>query len=1346
MTHSSTNISHFGRSGARGFNRDNVPSSSDKTKRDIGAADDTVSDAIPDLTEGALLGNRYLVLRRLGRGGFSDVYLAHDHELDRPVAVKRLLLTNVDVRFIKSEAKTLASLDHPSIVRIFDICNDPKHGHLVIMQYVAGPMLRELLSKPLPIKRAVEIAVRISGGLIHAHSRGIVHRDIKPTNILISAEGEPLIADFGLALAPSQMCEPEGGTARYMSPEQIRNETKRIGPSSDIFSTGVLLYEMLAGQVPFQGATAEAIYQATLEQSPIPIPTVNADVPIELDRIVRRALRKNVKDRYSSMEAFQADLIQWLAGQEASVELLTIRTVDSDRGLGFESTLATTAFRSAAQFTHRGLQPFEAEDAKFFLSLLPGAKAPSGLPEAVDFWKNWLEGFDSTEYSRVGVLYGPSGSGKTSLLRAGILPNLAPDLLPVQLECQKGQKLTQFAATIAQQCNLESRDLSQLFLQLRDDVQARSQFRKVIFVFDHFDNWSGSATEEQLKQLAAALRYCDGEVLQAILVVRDGSWIAATEFLRMVDCGVEQWKNARAIELLDRHHSRRLLEVAGRSYGSLPPNPEMIDEAAASFVAQAIDEMSDRGRVLPIQLAMFVKMAKLQRWHPETLRSAGGVQGAYVSYFQDLFENSVAPPSYQRVCAGAVEVLKRLLPNADQNVHSHLLSFTELESALTDKGMQSQLHRVLHILVEDLRLVVRLSQPGSELTLPSEYAVQCNDKFHLVHDFLCEPIRIWVDHFQKSSWRGRTQARLEELSAMWGRKQQSRYLPTMLEFLTMQIGTPFRKRTAIQKRFLSRAGRHHAARVFTALVMAVAAGGLATFTWRQIAETTRKSVQQRVEFSLHGTSAEFATLLTELKNDPVSAEAATINYLSSRDAKLRSRARLLGAVLNKSEFSSLILDWSNIEAELSFQVIAAAKAIPEAPERVANILNDQSSTPSDRVRAAITLAHLGNHGPLAELFDYWNSPHETSIFLGTALEWGAAPGIWEELALADVSPGASYHALCVLGSFPKVEVHQLQWDKLAELQWHDDAGVSATATWLLHQNEVGKTEVGQNDVGQHLVENTGIATPTRRTSVTGIQQVKIAPGTLKFKQPLWRCRPGVIKQLRFQSVKVDEPFWISIAPVRNAEFALFEEEFRKSEQAADRTMREQAVERDPIHENDPDRACTGLNSILVLEYCNWLSQRENLLPVYIIGSKEEGKRREIQVRTDASGYRLPSLSEILLAGALGSVNSRLPEVSYEIYCKHRSLPMLPLDQNYFANNRLARDLAPNRKGFQVDMYVNTAWCAEHDLIESLNWSEESPLLVEETLENPNDFAAIWVVSGNPNGSHAQIDGVAEVAQ
>ena len=167
----------------------------------------------------------------------------------------------------------------------------------------------------------------------------------------------------------------------------------------------------------------------------------------------------------------------------------------------------------------------------------------------------------------------------------------------------------------------------------------------------------------------------------------------------------EQWKNARSIELFDRHHARRLLEAAGRSFGSLPPSPEVLNTEQAGFIANAIDEMSIKGRVLPIQLAMFAKIAKLQSWHPDTLTQAGGVQGTYVGYFQDLFEGTTSPPVYQRVCNAVVEVLHRLLPNADQTAHSHQVEFGELEAILAEKNLQNQLHRALNILVEDLRIV-----------------------------------------------------------------------------------------------------------------------------------------------------------------------------------------------------------------------------------------------------------------------------------------------------------------------------------------------------------------------------------------------------------------------------------------------------------------------------------------------------------------------------------------------------------------------------------------------------------------------------------------------------------------
>jgi serine/threonine protein kinase len=1208
MSHSSSQSRHGSLSGFRGSQRGSLPASSERTKRDIGSADDAFGETAPELREGILLAGRYLVLRRLGRGGFSDVYLAHDHELDRSVAIKRLLLSDVDPHFIKDEAKTLASLDHPAIVRIYDICNEPKHGYLVIMQYVPGPMLREVLTKPLSIKRAVEIAIRISGGLIHAHSRGVVHRDIKPTNILMSNEGEPLIADFGLALAPNAHCDPEGGTPRYMSPEQIRNETKRIGPSSDIFSTGILLYEMLAGRVPFNGETAEAISRATLEQSITPINELNADVPVELDRIVRRALRKNVKDRYSSMEAFQAELIQWSSSVDAKDELSTLRTAESDRNQSLDSTFASSAFNSIDQFTRRGLQPFESEDAKFFLSLVPGARAPNGLPESVQYWKDWIEGYDNSEYGRIGVLYGPSGSGKTSLLRAGIVPYLAPDLLPIHIECRKGESIAQYASQIARQVNGESEDLAQLLLQLRDNPATRTEHRKVVLLFDQFDNWAGSASVRQLRQLAAALRHCDGESLQALLIVRDDFWTAATEFMRLVECGVEQWKNARSIELLDRHHARRLLEAAGRGFGSLPPNPEALNSEQASFINKAIDEMSVKGRVLPIQLAMFAKIAKLQSWRPETLSQVGGVQGAYIVYFQDLFESTTAPPNYQRVSSSVVEILHSLLPNADQAVHSHQVEFGTLEKTLADKGLQNQLHRSLSILVEDLRLVVRISQPASESS--TEYAIQCNDRFHLVHDFLVIPIANWVDQVRKSSWRGRAIARLEELSAMWNRKPHNRFLPTLPEFVAMQVASPTVKRSSEQRRFLRRAAQRHLlqAMIVLAVISPIGAIVYSVFEQRQRNfEDHQKQVFQKFERTIRGDAREFIDLLkSELDEDQATYASASQPWLDSAEMKFRTRSRLLSYEIHKTSFRQLSEDLGKFEPQLSRHVIEVARKSADAKPLLLDLIHNASALNAEKARAAITLACLNETEHILRMLDDTNGSIQTNLFLNHALEWDADPFMWSKLALSRNSACATYYSLCVLGSYPEADLPtNLPWSDLATLQSSSDAGVSVAAKWLLEKTPAAREFV------------TLVNSSQRRILSCGMEQVRVAAG--KPNRRITRVNSNI--DLSDTEKVIDKPFWLSCAAVTNAEFEAFRKEFDIAR--SDVKPIERTIKRNSNLELNPDRAITGMNAILVLEFCNWLSRREGLTPAYEILQVGDDDPARVRVIEGATVFSYP---------------------------------------------------------------------------------------------------------------------------
>ena len=1320
MSHSSSKLRHGSLSGFRKGVEEKLPPLSERTKRDIGSADDVYGQVAPELVDGVLLAGRYLVLRRLGRGGFSDVYLAHDHELDRAVAIKRLLLSDVDPHFIKDEAKTLASLDHPGIVRIYDICNEPLHGYLVIMQYVPGPMLRDILTKPLPINRAVEIAIRISGGLIHAHSRGVVHRDIKPTNILMSNEGEPLIADFGLAFTPLAHCEPEGGTPRYMSPEQIRNETKRIGPSSDIFSTGILLYEMLAGRVPFNGATAEAISRATLEQSPTPINDINADVPVELDRIVRRALRKNVKDRYSSMEAFQAELIQWLNNSNTSDDLSTVRTSEWERNKSLDSTFASSTFNSLGQFTHRGLQPFESDDSKFFLSLVPGARAPSGLPESVQYWKDWIESYDGSEYGRIGILYGPSGSGKTSLLRAGIIPYLAPDLLPINIECRKGESILHYSMQIGQQAGSESVDLAVLLLKLRDDPAARNEHRKVVLLFDQFDSWAGSATASQWAELAAALRHCDGESLQALLIVRDDFWTSATEFMRLVECGVEQWKNARSIELFDRHHARRLLEAAGRSFGSLPPNPEALNADQARFITQAIDEMSIKGRVLPIQLAMFAKIAKLQSWHPDTLSQAGGVQGTYVGYFQDLFECTTSPPIYQRVCSAVVEVLHCLLPNADQTAHSHQVRFGELEAILVNKKLQNQLHRALNILVEDLRIVVRVSHRGSESS--TEYAVQCNDRFHLVHDFLTVPIANWVDQVRKSSWRGRAISRLEELSAMWNRKQHHRFLPTLPEFVAMQVATPPEKRSPEHRRFLRSAGRKHFLRALIALAFIAPVCLVAVFSvWQhqQNVEQHQKHVVERVETAICGDVNDFIDLMNDLDDDQAIVSKASRPWEDSPVEKHRTRTRLLLAAIQKTGHEKIVEDLGKIEPQLSKQFIEFSGHFKDAKPSLLEVINKApklETLEAAKVRAAISLACLGNTEHLLSMLEDTNGPAQTNLFFGHALEWDADPRLWIELALSKRSEGVTYYALCLLGSYPDADLpRNMPWHEIAALQESPDAGVSLAAKWLLEKSPASKDLV------------VTASSPRHRVLSCGMEQIRIDAGVSK------RSISAVNFTLKNTEIRVERSFWLSCAAVTNAEFNVFQKELAGDDYSGIKPI-ERTEKRSKALELNDGRSVTGLNPLLAAKYCNWLSLREGLMPAYEItpdtgnDSSDSGR---IKVVEGANGFRLPTVFQIACAAEFGLVKPAITkklQLAVKAFRKSKHEDLDRDEPSKYEISRLAKSLMPNRAGVHFDLDAYDCWAVADTQVCSIGLTAKGYVLLSREDMAPPPFAGLWIVA------------------
>lgn len=285
------------------------------------------------LKTGMIIAQRYEILGKIGTGGMADVYKAKDHKLNRFVAVKVLKPEfREDTTFIRkfrSEAQAAAVLTHPNIVNVFDVGEDDGVCYIV-MELIEGITLKEYISKKgrLSVKEATSIAIQVSMGLEAAHSHGIVHRDVKPQNIIISMDGKVKLTDFGIARAASSNTISSNvmGSVHYSSPEQVRGGYS--DEKSDIYSLGITLYEMVTGKVPFDGDTTVAIAIKHLQEEMV-IPSVYAEeLPHSLEQIIMKCTQKSVDRRYQKIEDVIADLKHSLIDPQG--DFVTLTSLDND--------------------------------------------------------------------------------------------------------------------------------------------------------------------------------------------------------------------------------------------------------------------------------------------------------------------------------------------------------------------------------------------------------------------------------------------------------------------------------------------------------------------------------------------------------------------------------------------------------------------------------------------------------------------------------------------------------------------------------------------------------------------------------------------------------------------------------------------------------------------------------------------------------------------------------------------------------------------------------------------------------------------------------------------------------
>ncbi|WP_194948907.1 Stk1 family PASTA domain-containing Ser/Thr kinase [Actinomyces trachealis] len=356
-----------------------------------------------------ILAGRYEIRDLIGRGGMAEVRLGYDTRLSRTIAVKLLRADIADdetfqVRF-RREAQSAAGLNHPAIVAVYDSGEEPmtqpdgtvRSVPYIVMEYVEGHTVRELLGEgeAVPIDEAVEITVGVLNALEYSHRAGIVHRDIKPGNIMLTSTGDVKVMDFGIARAIEDSAATVTqthsvvGTAQYLSPEQARGEL--VDARSDLYSTGCLLYELLTGQPPFQGDSAVAIAYQHVRELPKPPSSLAADVPESLDRVVLKALAKVRDDRYQDSAHMRSDLLA------ASQGLAVIAP-------------AVDSWSQATAFIPVQRQPVSTSPAPAPPSA-PASEESEEEPKRSNTWVWWLVGAIALLVAMLGGLYASGAIG-----------------------------------------------------------------------------------------------------------------------------------------------------------------------------------------------------------------------------------------------------------------------------------------------------------------------------------------------------------------------------------------------------------------------------------------------------------------------------------------------------------------------------------------------------------------------------------------------------------------------------------------------------------------------------------------------------------------------------------------------------------------------------------------------------------------------------------------------------------------------------------------------------------------------------------------------------------------------